>query len=51
MWKASDSLDEFYNLLEKFHMAFQKMYDPKRTFGDQLKELVIDESQEERIDE
>ena len=32
-------------------MAFQKMYDPKRTFGDQLKELVIDESQEERIDE
>lgn len=50
-WKTSDNLDEFYNLLEKFHMAFQKMYDPKKTFGDQLKELVIDESEEERIDE
>lgn len=50
-WKSSNNLDELYNLLEKFHMAFQKMYDPKRTFGEELKKIVIDESQEERIDE
>ena len=50
-WKSSDSLDEFYNLLEKFHMAFQKMYDPQKTFGKELLNFAIDETGEERIDE
>ena len=50
-WKSSDSLDEFYNLLEKFHMAFQKMYDPQKPFGKELLNFAIDETGEERIDE
>ena len=46
-WKLSNS-EDMYTLLEMFHMAFQFVFDPAKTYGDAIKELSLIQDEEER---
>ena len=40
-----------YTLLEMFHMAFQFVFDPAKTYGEAIKELSLIQDEEEKDDE
>jgi hypothetical protein len=49
-WKLSNS-EDMYTLLEMFHMAFQFVFDPAKTYGETIKELSLIQDEEEKADE
>ena len=38
-----------YTLLEMFHMAFQFVFDPAKTYGEAIKELSLIQDEEEKM--
>ena len=45
-WSQSES-EKMYTLLEYFHMGFQKMFDPYKTYKDSIKDTLYGETESE----
>lgn len=50
-WWEDSNESTIYTLLERIHMAYQKMVDPHKKFGKSISELIYDDDEEEKIDE